>query len=130
MAYRMDGAPGKMFPEIPFHPREQNPPRSHYCIPICRGNQGFLGRESCSLLYPRFSTGHLTYDPQVCLIFGFLHSLNNWIKSTNPSFKVQSVLKNPKLFFIFANLMTLPMFEQVKPLTFHKLKRWHYIVPC
>ena len=23
MAYRMDGAPGKMFPEIPFHPREQ-----------------------------------------------------------------------------------------------------------
>jgi hypothetical protein len=44
--------------------------------------------------------------------------------------KLQSVLKNPQLLFIFSDLMTLPMFEQVKLLTFHKLEKWRYIVPC
>ena len=45
-------------------------------------------------------------------------------------YKLQSILKNPQLLYIFADLMTLPMFEQVKLLTFHKLEKWRYIVPC
>ena len=61
--------------------------------------------------------------------FDFLETQLEQSDKINQS-KLQSILKNPQLPFIFANLMTLPMFEQVKLLTFHKLEKWHYIVPC
>ena len=61
--------------------------------------------------------------------FDFLEEQLKRSDKVNQS-KLQSVLKNPQLLFIFADLMTLPMFEQVKLLTFHKLEKWRYIVPC
>lgn len=61
--------------------------------------------------------------------FDFLETQLDRSDKVNKS-KLQSILKNPQLLFIFADLMTLPMFEQVKLLTFHKLEKWRYIVPC
>lgn len=61
--------------------------------------------------------------------FDFLETQLERSDKVNQS-KLQSILKNPQLLFIFADLMTLPMFEQVKLLTFHKLEKWRYIVPC
>ena len=61
--------------------------------------------------------------------FDFLETQLERSDKINQS-KLQSILKNPQLLFIFADLMTLPMFEQVKLLTFHKLEKWRYIVPC
>lgn len=61
--------------------------------------------------------------------FDFLEEQLKRSDKVNQS-RLQSVLKNPQLLFIFADLMTLPMFEQVKLLTFNKLEKWRYIVPC
>ena len=45
-----------------------------------------------------------------------------------PIISGMSLIKNPLLLFIFAELMTLPMFEDIKLINFHKLDKWRNIL--
>ena len=48
----------------------------------------------------------------------------------NDQTRLRPLIKNPLLLFIFAELMTLPMFEDIKLVNFHKLDKWRNIGPC
>jgi hypothetical protein len=61
--------------------------------------------------------------------FDFLDAQISW--STKPDQrKLRPLIKNPQLLFIFSELMTLPMFEDVKLVNFHKLDKWQNVGPC
>jgi len=61
--------------------------------------------------------------------FDFLEKQLNRTDPTNRN-KLRPLVKNPRLLFVFAELMTLPMFEQIKLVNFYKLDKWRNVVPC
>jgi hypothetical protein len=44
--------------------------------------------------------------------------------------RLRPLIKDPRVLFIFSELMTLPMFEEIKLVNFHKLEKWRHIIPC
>lgn len=44
--------------------------------------------------------------------------------------KLRPLIKNPRLLLVFSELMSLPMFEDIKLVNFHKLDKWRNMVPC
>lgn len=44
--------------------------------------------------------------------------------------KLCPLVKNPHLLFIFSELMTILMFEDIRLVNFHKLDKWRNVVPC
>ena len=44
--------------------------------------------------------------------------------------QLRRIVKNPRLLFIFADLITIPMFEKLKLINFNKLTEWRLTVPC
>jgi hypothetical protein len=44
--------------------------------------------------------------------------------------QLRRIIKNPRLLFIFADLITIPMFEKLKLINFNKLNEWRLTVPC
>ncbi|KAF8803067.1 hypothetical protein BYT27DRAFT_7214906 [Phlegmacium glaucopus] len=61
--------------------------------------------------------------------FDFLESQLNRSDKVDQN-KLRPLIKNPRLLFIFSELMTLPMFEDIKLVNFHKLDKWRNMVPC
>lgn len=48
----------------------------------------------------------------------------------NSQVQLRRIVKNPHLLFIFADLITIPMFEKLKIINFSNLTKWRNIVPC
>ena len=44
--------------------------------------------------------------------------------------QLRRIIKNPRLLFIFADLLTIPMFEKLKLISYSNLSNWRHIVPC
>jgi hypothetical protein len=61
--------------------------------------------------------------------FDFLESQINRASKLDQA-KLQPLIKNPSLLFIFSELMTLPMFEDIKLVNFHRLDKWRNVGPC
>jgi len=49
---------------------------------------------------------------------------------TESSVQLRQIVKNPRLLFIFSDLITIPMFEKLKLISFNNLSKWRRIAPC
>jgi len=61
--------------------------------------------------------------------FGFLEAQLKRSDTESQS-QLKHIVKNPRLLFIFADLITIPMFEKLKLINFNKLTEWRLTVPC
>ena len=49
---------------------------------------------------------------------------------TESQTQLHHIIKNPQLLFIFADLLTILMFEKLKLISYSNLSNWQHILPC